>query len=65
MPQYRSHDDYYFMEFCFNCFDNTCEGRKNAADAIGAINHRYKGFTHTGTGGAVRCVEKLLTNGQN
>ena len=21
-------DDHYFMEFCFNCFDNTCEGRK-------------------------------------
>ena len=55
-------DDHYFMEFCFNCFDNTCEGRKKAADAVGAINHRYKGFTHTG--GAVRCVEELLTNQQ-
>ena len=55
-------DDHYFMEFCFDCFDNTCEGRKKAADAIRAINHRYKGFTHTG--GAVRCIEELLTNRQ-
>lgn len=55
-------DDEYFMEFCFNCFSSTCEGRKAASDAIAAIPYHYPGLTYTG--GVVRCVNNLLTNRQ-
>lgn len=49
----------YFLEFCFDCFDNTCEGRNATANAIRAIPYRG-GMTYTG--GVVRCVNELLTN---
>ena len=43
----------YYVEFCFNCFDNTCSGRLDAGTAIRSINYRG-GWTHTG--GAAKCV---------
>ena len=53
----------FYMEFGFDCYDgNTCQDRKDAAAAIGAITHRNGPRTYTG--GAVRCVEELLTNQQ-
>ena len=55
--------DNFYMEFDFDCYDgNTCQDRKDIAAAIGEITHRRGGWTYTG--GAVRCVEELLTNKQ-
>ena len=37
----------HFVEFCFYCFDNDCNGRDNARD--GMLNIQYRnGATHTG-----------------
>ena len=52
-------DHEYFVEFCFNCFENTCTGRYDAGVAIRSINYtRYDGtgtrWTHTA--GAAQCV---------
>lgn len=43
----------YYVEFCFNCFDNTCNGREEVGDAMKAIRYR-RGSTYTG--GAAKCV---------
>ena len=43
----------YYVEFCFDCFDNTCSGRLDAGTAIKTIDYRA-GWTHTG--GAAQCV---------
>ena len=52
----------FYIEFGFDCYDgNTCQDRKDTAAAIGAITH-HKGWTYTG--GAVQCVDELLTNQQ-
>ena len=40
-------------EFCFNCYDNDCDGRDNARDAMRNITYRG-GLTFTG--GATYCV---------
>ena len=42
------------LEFCFNCFNNTLNGRRAARQAI--INTRYRHGPWTRTGEAVRCV---------
>ncbi|CAI8040328.1 Integrin alpha-X [Geodia barretti] len=51
-------DHEYFVEFCFDCFDNTCGGRVNAGDAISSINYGYSrsGTRWTHTAGAALCV---------
>ena len=43
----------YYVEFCFNCFDNTCDGRNTTREAIKNIRY-HGGRTHTA--GAVKCV---------
>ena len=40
-------------EFCFDCYDNDCDGRDNARDAMRNITYRG-GLTYTG--GATYCV---------
>ena len=53
----------FYMEFGFDCYDgNTCQDRKDTAAAIGAITHRRG--RRALTGGAVQCVDELLTNRQ-
>jgi hypothetical protein len=51
-------DHEYFVEFCFDCFDNTCGGRVDARDAIKTIDYRFgrSGTRWTHTAGAARCV---------
>ena len=50
-----NHD--YHVEFCFNCFENTCSGRGDIAEAM--INIEYRGgLTHTG--GAAKCACDVL-----
>ena len=52
-----NHD--YKVEFCFNCFDNTCGGRGKMMNAMYNIPYR-SGWTHSG--GAARCAcDFLLT----
>ena len=43
----------YYVEFCFDFYDNKCQGREDAGDAISEIDYR-SGNTHTG--GAVQCA---------
>ena len=43
----------YYVVFCFDSFDNTCNGRSSVGDAISQANYRG-GLTHTG--GAVQCA---------
>ena len=58
-----SFDHEYFVEFCFNCFENTCAGRQSTASAIGNINYYHgDGTRYTHTGGAAQCVcDVILT----
>ena len=51
-------DHEYFVEFCFDCFDNTCGGRLDARSAIKTINYNYgrSGTRFTHTAGAAQCV---------
>ena len=49
---------YVNLEFCFNCFENTFDGRTKVTDAIKGIKYRGGG-THTA--GTSRCVcEEIL-----
>ena len=49
----------YKVEFCFNCFDNTCGGRRLMKDATSNITYRG-GLTYSA--GAARCAcDFLLT----
>ena len=43
----------YYVEFCFDCFNNTCDGRNATSEAIKNIRY-HGGRTHTA--GAVKCV---------
>ena len=43
----------YYVEFCFDAFDNTCLGRFDAGRAISQVNYR-SGASHTG--GAIQCA---------
>ena len=52
-------DHEYFVEFCFNKYENDCCGRKSASHAISSIPYTRQGqsgtrWTHTA--GAARCV---------
>ena len=51
-------DHEYFVEFCFDCFDNTCSGRAGARNAIRSVDHTFgcSGFRFTHTGGAAKCA---------
>lgn len=49
----------YYVEFCFNCFDNTCGGRVAAGERIKNIQYRG-GWTHTA--GAAQCVCNAILN---
>ena len=52
-----NHD--HFLEFCFDCFDNNCDGRRIVRDKIRTI--RYRGGA-TFTGSATQCAcETILT----
>ena len=54
-------DDEYYVEFCFNVYDNSCQGRLNAGLAINRADYRG-GSTHTG--GAVQCAcDFMLSTG--
>ena len=46
-------DHYVNLEFCFNCFDNTLQGRRAAQTAIRTARYRG-GWTHTA--GTARCI---------
>ena len=50
-------DHNYYLEFCFNCFENSCRGRAHTCDAMNNIQYRG-GATYTG--GAIRCVNDVL-----
>ena len=50
--------DEHFIEFCFNCFDNDCEGRDNASDAMWTVHYRG-GLTHTGAATECACDRML------
>ena len=41
------------LQFCFNCYDNTCTGRKDAANAVKDIRY-HAGLTHTAS--ATQCA---------
>lgn len=45
------------LEFCFNCHENTCDGRKEISKAISDITYRG-GATYTA--GATKCVHEDL-----
>ena len=47
----------YHLEFCFDCYGNTCHERDNTAQAIQNIRYRA-GYTHTA--GAARCACNVL-----
>jgi hypothetical protein len=52
--------DELYVEFCFNCFDNTCEGRRLLRDAMCNVPYRG-GLTYTGA--ATRCAcNTILTH---
>ena len=46
------------LEFCFNCFDNTINGRSAAKQAISNAIYRG-GLTHTGKAARCACSELL------
>ena len=51
-------DHEYYVEFCFNCYDNTCAGRLAARTAMTNIDYDFNrsGTRYTHTGGAAQCV---------
>jgi hypothetical protein len=51
-------DHEYYVEFCFNCYDNTCGGRFGAMEAVKNIdrNAHRSGTRYTHTAGAAQCV---------
>ena len=53
-----TYDHEYFVEFCFNCFDNTCGGRVGARQAMQKIDYGYSrsGVRYTHSAGAAQCV---------
>ena len=50
---------YHFLEFCFDCFDNDCDGRRAVRDKIRNIPYRG-GRTHTGSATQCAC-DTILT----
>ena len=55
-------DHEYFVEFCFNCFDNTCTGRQDTRAAFLSIvkDANRDGIRFTHTGGAAQCVCNVI-----
>ena len=51
----------HFIEFCFNCFENDCEERDNARDAMQNIRYRIDGWTHTAVATQCACDCMLTT----
>ena len=51
-----NHD--HFVEFCFDCFDNNCDGRRSARDKIRSIPYR-SGNTHTASATHCACSDVL------
>ena len=49
---------YHFVEFCFDCFDNNCDGRRSARDKIRSIPYR-SGNTHTASATQCACSDVL------
>ena len=50
-------DHKFQLEFCFDCFDNTCDGRRQTKNAIKGMQYRG-GWTHTA--GATECACSVL-----
>ena len=57
-------DHEYYVEFCFDCFENTCGGRADTFNSIISINYdRNDGIQYTHTAGAAQCVcDFMLSN---
>ena len=53
--------DEHFIESCFNCFGNDCEGRDDARDKMQNIPYRG-GWTYTGEATQCACDCMLTTN---
>jgi uncharacterized protein with von Willebrand factor type A (vWA) domain len=51
-------DHYIHLEFCFDCFESTYDGRTRVSDAIKAITYRG-GLTYTGSTAKCVCEEIL------
>ena len=51
--------DYHHIEFNFNCFDNTCDGRRETRDAMKSIRYRG-GLTYTGEATLCACTSLKL-----
>ena len=51
-----NHD--HFLEFCFDCFDNNCDGRSAARDKMKSIPYRG-GNTHTASAAQCACSNVL------
>ena len=51
-----------WLEFCFNCFENTLDGRIAAGQAIANTVYRNEGSGATHSGKAVRCACNELIN---
>ena len=51
-------NDQQHLKFCFNCFDNDCEGREKAKNAIQTIRYRA-GLTHTAAATECACQHIL------
>ena len=54
-----NHD--HFVEFCFDCFDNNCDGRRAARDKIKSIPYRG-GLTHTASATQCACNHVLTSH---
>ena len=51
----------HYLDFCFDCYDNTCDGRRAARDRITSIPYR-RGATHTAAATQCAC-DNILTPG--
>ena len=49
----------HYLDFCFDCFDNDCDGRRAARDRITSIPYR-RGGTHTAAATQCAC-DNILT----
>ena len=49
----------HYLDFCFDCFDNDCDGRRAARDRITSIPYR-RGATHTASATQCAC-DNILT----
>ena len=54
-------DHNHHIEFNFNCFDNTCAGRRETMDAMKSIRYRG-GLTYTGEATLCACTSLLISD---